>query len=119
MESEGMTGCCGAGIVFALDAEYYRMRNSRPDEIPDIPPQQILDNLKIQIVNGKSSMWGLLTATTSPNQAPVEQLLKLCGFEVLKAFQTPKHTGRELKLWGLDLNNVTLEQLNTIQLPGI
>lgn len=108
-------GCCGAGVIFNLDAEYVRQRTYDPEKIiPENDYTLILNSLKIQIK--AASGWGLLTATTNEQQTKVEELLTKCGFKLLHSFLNPKHHNSKINFWGLDLYNIDLIALENVTL---
>lgn len=118
MVIEAFPGCCGAGVVFALDDEYARQRGAFvPAPVKEnLTPQEILQRLKDNIMTAKLNHWGLLTATTNPQQTETEKLLELLGFRLLDKFSNPMHRDAEIKLWGLNLLNCDSNILATITL---
>jgi len=105
VEIQAFPGCCGAGVVFALDDEYARQRENfpNPPAKENLTSQETLQRLKEKIDAAKLSHWGLLTATTNEHQTETEKLLESVGFQLTHKFNNPMHNNAELKLWVLNL----------------
>lgn len=115
MQLNDFPGCCGAGVILALDNQYFIQRNLGVQP-PENDFNLVLTELKMYIKTAKIRRWGLLTATTNPQQTKVEELLTKLGFKVLHPFVNPNHNNSELKLWGLDLPGVDVTALEQVTL---
>src|SRR6266496_2403696 len=119
MQVEAFPGCCGAGVVLALDNEYARMRilPGANQVLPENDYGQVFKDLKTLVKSSKKDwLWGLLTATTNKNQVKVEELLVKLGFRQLHSFLNPKHPGSKVNLWGLDLYSLDLTEFEKLEL---
>lgn len=114
MQLTDFPGCCGAGVIFRLDAEYDRQRCSPEKIIPVDDYTLVLGGLKSFVKVAMEHRWGLLTATTNEKQTKVEELLTKCGFKLLHSFLNPMHNNSKINLWGLDLYNFDLNTLENV-----